>query len=153
PAPRGRSRGPFPGPGLPAHPAPLLRHPPARRRRRRPRGPGTARPRLGDHDPGVHAGDRRQAARGVRDLAPAGPVSGWSASRDRRATRPLQMIIHNVAMTGTRWWSILVAVLVLGAVSGCTPDRPYTEVVSVTHGPDPDRVLVTVLSGGKPNRV
>ena len=50
----------------PAHAAALLRHPPARRRRRRPRGAGAARPRLGDHDPDLHAGHRGPAARGVR---------------------------------------------------------------------------------------
>ena len=55
-----------------AHAAALLRDPPARRRRRRPRRPGTARPRLGDDDAGLHAGDRRPAARGVRHEPPAG---------------------------------------------------------------------------------
>ena len=59
--------------GVAAHAAALLRHPPARGRRRRPRGAGAARPRLGDHDAGLHAGDRRQPARGVRRGAPARP--------------------------------------------------------------------------------
>ena len=56
---------------LAAHPAALVRHPPARRRRRRPGGAGAARPRLGDDDPGLHAGHRGQPARGVRQRAPA----------------------------------------------------------------------------------
>ena len=55
--------------GLTAHAAALVRHPPARRRRRRPGRPGAARPRLGDHHPGLHAGHRGQAARGLRDRA------------------------------------------------------------------------------------
>ena len=64
---RGRAR------RVAAHAAALVRHPPARRRRGHPGGPGVARARLGDHDPGVHAGDRRPAARGVRGVAPARP--------------------------------------------------------------------------------
>ena len=63
----------------PAHAAALLRHPPARRRRRRARRAGAARARLGDHHAGLHAGHRRQPARGLRDRAPPGPgVSGSS---------------------------------------------------------------------------
>ena len=49
-----------------AHPPALLRDPPARRRGRRPRRPGTARPRLGDHHADLHAGHRRPAPRGLR---------------------------------------------------------------------------------------
>ena len=56
--------------GLAAHAAPLLRHPPAGRRRRCPGRAGTARPRLGDHDPGVHAGHGDHPARGLRHGAP-----------------------------------------------------------------------------------
>ncbi len=59
--------------GLAAHAAPLVRDAPARRRGRRPGGAGAARPRLGDHDPGLHAGDGRQPPRGVRHRAPARP--------------------------------------------------------------------------------
>jgi integrase/recombinase XerD len=44
------------GGSVAARAAPLVRHPPARRRRRRAGGPGTARPRVGDHDPDLHAG-------------------------------------------------------------------------------------------------
>ena len=57
--------------GLTAHAAALVRDPPARRRRRRPGGAGAARPRLGDDHPDLHAGHRRQPARGVRHRAPA----------------------------------------------------------------------------------
>ena len=60
------------GRGLAAHAAALVRDPPARRRRRRPGGAGAARPRLGDHHPGLHAGHRGQAARGLRDGASDG---------------------------------------------------------------------------------
>ncbi len=59
--------------GVPAHPAALLRHPPAGRRRRRARGAGAARPRLGDHDPDLHARHGRHAARGLRHGATRGP--------------------------------------------------------------------------------
>ena len=61
--------------GLAAHAAALLRHPPARGRRRRPRRPGAARARLGDHDADLHAGHRRPPARGLRGLAPARPLT------------------------------------------------------------------------------
>ena len=59
---------------LAAHSAALLRHPSAGGRRRRPVGPGTARARLGHHHADLHAGHGRIAARGLRDLAPAGSV-------------------------------------------------------------------------------
>ncbi len=55
-----------------AHPAALLRHPPARRRCRRPGGPGTAGTRLGDHHAGLHPGDGRYAAGDLRRRAPEG---------------------------------------------------------------------------------
>ena len=71
PADRGRAGRAAPTGDLAAHAAALVRHPPARRRRRRPRGAGTARPRLGDDHPDLHAGHRRPAARGVRDRPPA----------------------------------------------------------------------------------
>ncbi len=57
---------------VPAHAAALLRHPPARRRRRRTRRAGAPGPRLGDHDPDLHARHGRQPARGLRDLPPPG---------------------------------------------------------------------------------
>ena len=59
--------------GLAAHAAALVRHPPDRRRRRRPGRPGAARPRLGDDHAGLHAGHRRQPARGLRHRPPARP--------------------------------------------------------------------------------
>ena len=59
--------------GLAAHPAALVRHPPARRRGGRPRGAGTARARLGDDDAGLHAGHRRPAPRGLRHEPSEGP--------------------------------------------------------------------------------
>ena len=46
-----------------------LRHPPAGRRRRRTGGPGTARPRLGDHDPDLHPGHRGPPTGGLPDRA------------------------------------------------------------------------------------
>ena len=66
--------------GLAAHAAALVRHPPARGRRRRPGRAGAARPRLGDHHADLHAGDRRQPARGVRrrPSARSGLTSQWS---------------------------------------------------------------------------
>ena len=60
------------GGDLAAHPPALVRHAPARRRRGRPRRPGAARPRLGDHHADLHAGHRRPAARGLRHQPPAG---------------------------------------------------------------------------------
>ena len=58
-----------------AHPAALLRDPPAGRRGRRPRRPGAARPRLGDDDAGLHARHRRPVAGGVRQVAIRGRSS------------------------------------------------------------------------------
>ena len=60
---------------LAAHAAALVRHPPARRRRRRTRRPGAARPRVGHDHAGLHAGHRRQPARGVRQRAPGPRVT------------------------------------------------------------------------------
>ena len=54
-----------------AHAAALVRHPPARGRRRRARRAGTARPRIGDHDADLHAGHRARAARGLGRGPPA----------------------------------------------------------------------------------
>ncbi|CAA9241777.1 MAG: Site-specific tyrosine recombinase XerD, partial [uncultured Corynebacteriales bacterium] len=60
--------------GLPAHAASLVRDPPAGRGSGRAGGAGAARPRVGEHHAGLHAGDGGPAARGVRHGAPAGPV-------------------------------------------------------------------------------
>ncbi len=59
--------------GVAAHAAALLRDPPAGRRGRRAGGAGAARARLGEHDADLHPGHGGHAARGVRDLTPAGP--------------------------------------------------------------------------------
>ena len=56
----------------PARAAPLLRHPPARRRRRPAGDPGAARSRSHLHDPGLHSGRVGAAASGVRAKPPAG---------------------------------------------------------------------------------
>ena len=69
---------------LAAHPAAFVRHPPAGGRRRRPIGAGTARPRLGDHHPDLHAGHGRLAARGLRHGASAGQVAGSRRAGPRR---------------------------------------------------------------------
>ena len=53
-----------------------LRHPHARPRRRHPRRAGAARPRLDQHDAGVHAGVDRAAVGGVPDGPPPGTSSG-----------------------------------------------------------------------------
>jgi integrase/recombinase XerD len=75
-----RPRGP--GRDLPAHAAALLRHPPARRRGGRAGGTGTAGPRLGHDDPGVHPRDCGQTARSVRRSAPPGTrMSAGTVSR------------------------------------------------------------------------
>ncbi len=86
--PAGRGRPGRPGGGVAARAAPLLRYPSARWRRRRARGPGTAWPRVGHHDAGLHAGHGRQAARGLRirasarnRLATAGPETGAGSRR------------------------------------------------------------------------
>ncbi len=54
-----------------AHAAALVRHPPTRRRCRRPCGTGVVGARLGDDDTDLHAGHRARAARGVGRSAPA----------------------------------------------------------------------------------
>ena len=83
----GRRRPGRAGRGVAAHAAALVRHPPARRRRRRPGRAGTARPRLGHHDAGLHAGHGRPAARGLRRRASA--RAGLSTRRWRRAASSL----------------------------------------------------------------
>ena len=60
------------GRGLAAHAAPLVRDPPARRRRRPARRPGAARPREPGHDPDLHARLAGPPARGVPRCASAG---------------------------------------------------------------------------------
>ncbi len=57
---------------LAAHPAALLRHPPARRGRGYPRRAGVARTCLRHDHAGLHSGDGGQAQRGVRRRASAG---------------------------------------------------------------------------------
>ena len=63
---------------LAAHPAPLVRDPPARWRRGPARGPGAARSREPGHDPGLHA---RLAG------APARPLPRRPSARDRSRRR------------------------------------------------------------------
>ena len=77
---------------LAAHAAALLRHPPARRRRRRPRGAGTARPRLGDDHAGLHAGHRRPAPRGLRDQPPAGAQLTSVRPRPWQDLQPIRLV-------------------------------------------------------------
>ena len=78
--------------GVAAHAAAFVRHPPAGRRRRRPRGPGTARTRVGHHDADLHPGHRARAARGLGRRTSASalrrcarPTTSSSSVRDRRA--------------------------------------------------------------------
>ena len=61
--------------GVAAHPAALVRDPPAAGRRRRARRAGAARPRVGGDHADLHARLGRRPARRVRDVAPAGPLS------------------------------------------------------------------------------
>ena len=89
------------GRGLAAHAAALVRDPPARRRGRRPRGPGAARPRLGDHHAGLHAGHRRPAARGLRDEPPAG------AHADTRRPAVLAGVWHAVRLEQSHALSVV----------------------------------------------
>ena len=56
----------------PARAAPFLRHPPARGRRRSARHSGTARPRPPQHDPALHARQRRATDRNLPQGAPEG---------------------------------------------------------------------------------
>ena len=70
PRPLGGSGG-DPGRRASAHPAPHLRHPPARARRRPARDPGAARPQLARHHPEVHPPRGRAAAPGLPRRAPA----------------------------------------------------------------------------------
>ena len=69
---------------LTAHAPALLRDTPAGRRCRRPRGPGAPGPRLRHDHPGLHAGHRRQAPRGLRNVPPASAVLVGSRRFGRR---------------------------------------------------------------------
>ncbi len=60
---------------LPAHPAALVRDPPARGRCGRAVRAGTAGACIGDDDADLHPGDGRFAARGLRHLAPEGALT------------------------------------------------------------------------------
>ena len=61
--------------GVAARAAPLVRHAPARRWRRCPRRPGTARPRVRHDDADLHDGHRDSAARGLGRGPSAGAVN------------------------------------------------------------------------------
>ena len=66
-----RGRPSQPGPErVTAHAAPLVRHAHARRRCRHQGGPGTARPRVGHHHPGLHPDHGGPPPRGLRLLHP-----------------------------------------------------------------------------------
>ncbi len=75
---------------LAAHPAALLRHPPARRRGRRPGGPGTAGPCLRHHHAGLHPGHGGHPAGDLRRRASPGaglePVPPHTPDLSRRLT-------------------------------------------------------------------
>ena len=68
-------------------PAPHLRHPPARRRRRPPGRPGAARPRRPGHDADLHPRQPRAAAARVRTRPTRGP-DGDAPARIRHVLRP-----------------------------------------------------------------
>ena len=74
-----------------AHPAALVRDPPAAGRRRRAGRAGAARPRVGRDDADLHARDGGRPARRVRDLASAralsAPSTAVAAPRARLAVR------------------------------------------------------------------
>ena len=76
PAPTSRAR-------VAAHPAPLVRHAPARRWRRRAGGAGAARPRLGHHDADLHDGLRAPSPRGVCGRPPPCPLIGSHVISER----------------------------------------------------------------------
>ena len=67
-----------------AHPAALVRDPPAAGRRRRAGRAGAARPRVGRDDADLHARLGRRAARRVRDVAPARPLTARAPGAERR---------------------------------------------------------------------
>ena len=69
---------------------------------RRPRRPGTARPRVGDHA-GLHAGHRRPAARGVRDQPPeeltsVRPQSFGLSSHTRCQSSPCRHVARRASL-------------------------------------------------------
>ena len=78
---------------LAARPAPQLRHPPARRRRRPAQHPGDARARERLHHPDLHSGRVRQAEERLRAQPPSG-LNRWdrrprsAASRGKEPWRP-----------------------------------------------------------------
>ena len=81
---QGRGAGRARRPADPPRAAPLLRDPHARPRRRHPHRAGAARPRLDQHDAGVHAGVDRAAVVGVPRRPPEGD-GRRAADPDRRS--------------------------------------------------------------------
>ena len=109
--------------------AALVRDPPARRRGGRPRGAGTARPRLGDDDAGLHAGHRRPAPRGLRHEPSEGPE------------------LTSAALAGS-WQHLLPrsACAVTGVVSGRHVDK-WPGVPAWEKPPTLRSVLITERAG------
>ena len=85
---------------LTAHPAALLRHPPARRRRRHPRRAGVARTRLGDHHPGLHSGDGGQAERGLRRRASRALSAEPRSSASGKSRTPTARLLESAERRG-----------------------------------------------------
>ena len=73
-------------PAEPARPAPLVRHPHARPRRRPAGRPGAPRPRFDLDHAGVHEGLRRPPPDGVRVRPPTGAALTWAAPWPTRPT-------------------------------------------------------------------
>ena len=91
---------------LAAHAASLVRHAPARGRRRRARRPGAAGPRVGDHHPDLHAGHGGQPARGLRRGAPPGVARGGLV-RTGHGRRPIVLLLCQTSggrLIGCLWW-------------------------------------------------
>ena len=143
--------------GLPAgdhaaHAAPLVRDPPARRRRGPARRPGAARPREPRHDPGLHARLADAPPRGLPRCPPAGRAGSPPRERRADASRRAGLIVSSaflvsrvlgfvrVVVIGHAFGAVARARRVLRRVPIPGPHLPAGRRRGAVIGAHPDRV-------------